>query len=199
MNAWLITSGYETENKARAWELAECRRINAKRFDRMIDMRVPERPSFAQLFEATRGNAAGINVVANADIFFDRSIEYAIRYPATDRWCMALTRWNVTTELQPGDGPWLGADAWIFNGAAPSVLADFPMGAPECDARIAKIIEESGVRVFNPCHTIRAHHLHNSGFRTYGEDTPKITGPYLIVPQSDILGRAYPQPLNPRP
>lgn len=189
----LYRSGFAPSDHARAAEIAQVARRNAASavFGRIVDVPTPggRRPTFAELFAATHASGPDdISVVANADIFFDRTIRRAEVYPA-GRWCMAISRWEWTGKAMSGR-PWRGQDAWIFRGPAAGISgADFPIGVPLCDNRIAHVIQDAGYRVFNPCYSIHAIHLHRSAVRTYDASTPAVPGPYLWVPAGDLSGR----------
>jgi hypothetical protein len=189
----LYRSSFTPSDPARAAEIIQAARRNAALgvFGRIVDVPTPDgrRPTFAELFAATHASGPDdISVVANADIFFDRTIRRAEAYPA-GRWCMALSRWEWTGKAMSGR-PWRGQDAWIFCGPAAGIQgADFPIGVPLCDNRIAHVIQSAGYRVFNPCYSIHAIHLHRSGVRSYTADTPAVSGPYLWVPSGDLSGR----------
>ena len=54
------------------------------------------------------------------------------------------------------------------------------MGMPGCDNRIAKEILDAGYNITNPCLSIKAIHLHETGYRTYtAKDT--VHGLYHYV------------------
>ena len=127
----------------------------------------------------------------------------------------ALSRWNPVTGRISGsslaaDGSVciplsIGADAWIFRAPlslprslAPSLhlSAPFPQGKPFCDHRLARLALDAGLRVTNPCLSIRAWHHHASGHRTYTA-ADSIPGPYAWLPPCTLPAAAAAPPVPP--
>ena len=122
------------------------------------------RPTFNDLFKLCRPDA--VNVIANSDIYFT---ELPHTPPPGEVW--ALSRWDVdndgnATLWDHADS----ADAWIFNGLPPKIDMPWTMGLPGVDNRLAWELDNAGMRVRNPCKTIKAYHLHNSQWRSYLQD-----------------------------
>lgn len=168
---------YGTEQ--RQLELATCWQANDLLFD---EVTAPDgRPTFAEMFAMCKTDA--MNVIANSDIYFDWTLPSDIM----PGHVYALSRWDADTDNRPR--PYHKADsqdAWIVYGGPHTVDAPFPMGVPGCDNAIAHILEEAGFEVTNPCLSIRAIHLHSSGYRTYGEGRGKpkmyrVPPPYKLV------------------
>ena len=178
-------------------ELVECWWRN----DRLdFDMAVYpsfERPTFSELFAAC--DPEGVNVIANSDIYFStESLERIVgfyRDPANHRTCMALSRWEVQDHAQRESATlWDhrdSQDVWIFRGKPDVPGADFTLGIPGCDNRIAKVILDAGYTVINPSRTIKSYHLHTSGYRTYGTGRggtkrDVIPGPYHRITPHEL-------------
>jgi len=122
------------------------------------------RPTFNEMFDLCRPDA--VNVIANSDIYFT---ELPHTPPPGEVW--ALSRWDVdadgnATLWDHADS----ADAWIFNGLPPKIDMPWTMGLPGVDNRLAWELDNAGMRVRNPCKTIKAYHLHNSQWRSYLQD-----------------------------
>lgn len=190
----LFINPYTATHPARQAELDNVARRNraSKLFGGICHVRSPYaeiRPTFADFFAATAvTDPDDINVIANADIFFDRTLRRVLAIPA-GRWCLALSRWEWNGQMM-GAKPWRGQDAWIFRGPVTGITgADFGMGIPGCDNRIAQLIQDAGYTVTNPCYSIHAIHHHRSAVRTYDSTTPAVPGPYLWVPCGDLAGR----------
>jgi hypothetical protein len=119
----------------------------------------------------------GITVLANTDIYFNDTLALALNIKENE--CYALSRWD---EKKGNLVPFHGADTqdvWIFNNPKLKV-GDYGMGMPGCDNRIAKEILDAGYKITNPCLSIQAIHLHESGYRTYTQkDT--VHGNYHFV------------------
>lgn len=147
-----------------------------------------ERPTFKSFFEFANDQLKGKNVIlANADIFFDSTLNEIKDYDFTNKF-FVLTRWNVVDNNQLYLQSWKNpvypwekikkeeliknpnlqnahsADAWIFR--APVDLdfeCEFPLGTYMCDSLLNFSLlgkqAQGAFRVFNPCLSIRACHL----------------------------------------
>ena len=122
-------------------------------------------------------NGRGIVVLANTDIYFDDTI--ALAKDIKENECYALSRWDEKGgKLVPFHGTDT-QDVWIFNNPKLKV-GEYGMGMPGCDNRIAKEILDAGYKITNPCLSIKAIHLHETGYRTYtAKDT--VHGLYHYV------------------
>jgi hypothetical protein len=61
-------------------------------------------------------------------------------------------------------------DAWVFMAPLPHIAgADFLLGRPGSDNRLAHLFMTHGLQLANPCLHIRACHLHRSEYRGYGK------------------------------
>lgn len=198
MKIKLYVNLYQTGNSARDKELYLCfdRNLNSGLFASVVN--VPGRPTFNDFFEATREHGQGhINIIANSDIFFDGTIgllrDY---YRKGGTSAMALSRWDVTA-INPIEAH-LHAhkdsqDAWVFPDAVQEMEgADFALGVPGCDNRIARIMQDNGYNVINPSWTVKAYHYHLSGYRSYGEGRGKpkahtVPGPYAFVEPTELI------------
>jgi hypothetical protein len=166
---------------SRQAELAEAWANNNALFNAVT---IPEgRPTFTDLFAMCRADA--VNVIANSDIYFDHTLRDNIHKLDEDEvW--ALSRWDdAGTTLVPyhrADSQ----DAWIVRGGPHEVEAPYTMGMPGCDNAIAHELVKRRYMVTNPCMTVKAIHLHRSGYRTYrtGPGRPKqyvVPPPYTLV------------------
>jgi hypothetical protein len=121
-----------------------------------------------------------INIVCNADIFFDDTIALVSRMQ--DKEAYALGRWDWTTikisNLVDNNSI---QNAWIIKGKVENVMGNFSMGKPGSDGRIAYELQKAGYKVSNPSKSIKAYHVHNSNIRHYTEND-RIQGEYLSVP-----------------
>jgi len=144
---------------------------------------IEDRPTYQRFFNETR-KYEGVNIIANSDIFFDETLEYANRIK--EKQCYALTRWEFDGKESrffedvhgtarahcPGH---YSQDVWIFrNGCimedCENVIAQrtnrrvydtikFTIGIPGCDNVIAAKLKTK-YDVSNPSLTIKAHHYH---------------------------------------
>jgi hypothetical protein len=148
-------------------ELMAAWRINATIFD--IFTPVHGRPDFTDLFALCLPDA--INVIANADICFDETIHEARYIPG--RTVYALSRWD---KVGGGLVPYHkkdAQDAWIIADGPHTIDAPVKMGVPGVDNVLVHLLRAQYFDVVNPCKSIRAIHMHESNYRTYGEGRGK--------------------------
>jgi hypothetical protein len=132
---------------------------------------VGSRVTFRLLFDYANGKLAGRRVIiANTDIFFDRTLARLDHYDLAG-WLLCLSRWD----LHP-DGLWrlfdydMSQDAWIFQPPVPPFPCDFHLGVLGCENRLAWEADRAGLLLANPSRSVRAYHLHASGVRRYVPD-----------------------------
>lgn len=179
----LFTSFYPAVDSHRLEEITHCLRVNCQGgvFDEicvflervecppfqhgvMQTRQTQQRPVFNDFFDWAResdNSPVTLNVIANADIMFEKSFSVLLTALQPDQ-CMALSRWNQET----GGGLTLydrndSQDVWAFLGPPKPVLADFPVGVPRCDNRILHELRQGGYRVINPAFSIRTIHVHS--------------------------------------
>lgn len=132
-----------------------------------------------------------ICVLSNTDIIFDDTLSMLNDTDMENRvYC--LTRWDLYRTDKSDEfqirffNVDMSQDCWIFKGDIKTDSADFTLGKPGCDNKIAHLFSSDGYEVYNPSLKIVTKHLHISSYRTYTHrDT--ITGPYmLLIPNDDI-------------
>lgn len=125
-------------------------------------------------YPATPGT---VNVLANNDILFDSTIFQSSEIPTSEFWC--ITRRESDNRFPPC--PEWTQDAWVWKTPAAIELAaaNFPLGVPGCDNRIAYEAERAGYQVRNPGSRIRLAHRHASGVR---RPLPRLVGGYAYIP-----------------
>lgn len=209
MELHLIQSREEFGPEERRAELREVWRRNEDIFDEYTH---PEgRPTFAELFAMCKPDM--VNVIANADIFFDGEFCGMVRDVFRndlniERLCLALSRWNVS-EDGGSASLWDHADSndvWIFYGIPRGIdstyrkmdgsIGSISLGVAGCDNAIAHRIEQAGYRLFNPSRTIKAFHLHSVPYRSYlvdpegrargGDKIERIPPPYAFVQPTEL-------------
>lgn len=214
----LLVGFYQDKSRARTAEFVECVRRNTDNphIDRVTvfledDVRsadvlglhpdfshskitvIPHgaRLTFVYLFEYANAHLAGKSVaIANADIFFDETLAL-LNDAIPQRSMLCLSRWDERSDgsRKHYDRPY-SQDAWIFVAPVPPIAADFFLGIPGCDNRLAYEAERAGLTVTNPSRSVRARHLHLSGVHHYTlQDT--LDGPRRFVPASFFDGRAF--------
>src|SRR6201988_4751937 len=140
------------------------------------------RLTYRDFFDYSNRHLAGRRVIiANADIFFDHTLEYLQGHNLSGK-LLCLSRWDV----QP-DGSInffehaASQDAWIFTAPIRQFRSEFQLGVPACDNRLAWEAHRAGLQVINPARSVRACHLHLSQVRRYSEGD-RLTGPVKSVP-----------------
>lgn len=201
----LLISLYPIENRERLDEITECLRRNLalafigsvtvldEGFPRRDLLDHPKvtlcpmnrRPDFADFYPHL--DPDGFNLLANNDIFFDRTLRRLRRLVPGRNDLIVLTRTEPDGTLyraRTGDAQ----DAWIARGR-PETLREcvFPMGFPGCENRLSFLFFRNGWRVLNPARVIRARHMHASESRTYTPDN-RIAGDYLSTRPVGLLG-----------
>ena len=193
----LFSTHFDCGHTGRQKELDYCLKVNQKNplIDRVY--KFANRPTFHQFFEQTRKlPVEDINILANADIYFDDSLRYVVNIGPRD--CYALTRWEIDEEYNVVSfkdmhaynkeaKPQHSQDVWIFRGPVmKNVMGHFHIGQPGCDNRIAYEIFRGGYRITNPSLTIKAIHKHKEKERNYTIPN-RVSGPYKWVHQTTIL------------
>jgi len=144
------------------------------------------RSTYRELFDhANRNLAGGRAIIANADIYFDRTLARLDDVDLGGRLA-CLSRWDV---LEDGSAHFFdhpsSQDAWIFQAPVPAVACDFHLGVLGCDNRLAWEARAAGLAVFNPSRSVRAYHLHRSFVRRYTAEQ-RLVGPALSIPSSAL-------------
>ena len=107
-------------------------------------------------------------ILSNADIFFDASIAQC-SHLTFENHLFALLRYEYDSRSTPYlFGPRNDSqDSWIFSPPIRTSLNfDFPLGQPGCDNKLIYLLKQINYAVFNPCHSIKSFHLHQSAIRT---------------------------------
>ena len=137
-----------------------------RRADKIAQTVIGERLTYERAFHYANAHAGGDEawILANADIYFDESLRYLAEVNMTGKM-FALTRHDMQKDgsMKPipavfGQGT---QDAWIFKPPVimENMFADFYLGVPGCDSRIAYEFVKAGYRVVNPSKKIIARHL----------------------------------------
>ena len=147
-----------------------------------------ERATYGDFFRAMKAYPKDVNIIANADIYFDETIQKADNIKQFQ--CYALTRWEDVNGTimdfnqrhgRPSPPQW-SQDVWIFRGSTTPEFYDtveairenrhrevipFSLGIPGCDNKIAALLKEKGFKVTNPSLSIKAIHKHLASSRDY--------------------------------
>ena len=161
------------------------------------------RPSYDDCFEYANKQFPNARVIlANADIFFDETLNKLNKYDLTNKF-LAFTRYDVgggqdikkmTVTTKSGkvrDNIW-SQDVWIFSTPLKKMnknAATIQLGVFGCDTAIAACAKDAGLMVINPCLSIYCYHLHTSQVRNYNsKDRPYKKLPQYGIPWTKLDG-----------
>lgn len=149
------------------------------------------RLTFQDAFRVANSYYAGRNViVANSDIVFDDSL-YRIAGCDLSNRILALTKWSYGSDGSISLNLRLDSqDAWVFKspmGLSVVEKSNFPMGAPKCDNRLARLFYEASYKVLNPALTAHAVEvdLRTRSAAAHGSGVPAVQGSTALVLFSD--------------
>lgn len=191
---------WASENKNRNEEVVNCINANIKSgfFDNIFifsssieeniyaDIIISDRITYQMIFDKS---IEGINVFANSDIQFDESITMALNIKNDEFY--ALTRYENDGNLHKHDDPYKGCDSqdtWIWKDQSKINNANFYIGLPGCDNRIAYVADACGYIVKNPALTIKTKHRHTTNIRsgTSSNLQHRLPPPYRLVPIHEL-------------
>jgi len=134
--------------------------------EKITTSQIDEYPTYQMLIDyANRYLQGKVVVIANADIFFDSSLDLLREYDM-DRKCLALTRYNVNPYKSWQGKTWErnygSQDAWVFRSPIPKGYYNIRLGYLGCDGWIAWEMERAGISVTNPSMDIKIWHLHEN-------------------------------------
>ena len=162
----------------REQELTTCYDIN-KANPLLNVIEVPGR-KYNDFFEAMREYPKDVNIISNADIFFNDTIELC--KGINDNECYALSRWDYKEGKATLWDHKDSQDVWIFKGAPRNIDGHFELGKPGCDNAIAFNIKQAGYKISNPAKKIQAIHLHESNVHTYRDKDRLVGYSYHFIP-----------------
>ncbi|WP_164919517.1 exostosin domain-containing protein [Hansschlegelia zhihuaiae] len=163
-------------------------------------LKLDHRPTYADWVKYSYSLAEdSISIIANADIYFDASVEKLKDLLSYDPTAfVAISRYDRVAGVETlHANPHWSQDAWAFlPSAAPNPhrdkWLDFPLGIPRCDNKVAYVFAVYGHRVYNPCGQVKIVHLHETGLRTYNKrgDHQLVGGVAMVYASDDLLAPA---------
>lgn len=182
----LFFNYYKDANSNRQAELDKC---VSKNFDnKLINCVMFEsqnRLKYSDYFKFINSYTSGddVNIVSNLDIYFDETVSLCNKIRPTEFYIMG--RWDVDRlgNARHANRP-DSQDAWIFRGKI-NIEADFYLGLPGCDNRLAYEAKKAGYKVTNPSVSIKIYHLHISGVRNHSRKD-NVPGPYYTLMPSAL-------------
>jgi len=147
-------------------------------------------PSYKDWLDASK-NKNEISIFANADIYFDSSINNAYDLLKSDnKNILCLSRHEIleNDSIEEHKNPHWSQDAWIIN-SNNIVGIDFlnflniQTGLARCDNQFAYYFAINDWNIYNNFREIKCFHKHSSNFRSYDlKDKNIIGGAALVLP-----------------
>jgi hypothetical protein len=152
--------------------------IETEKEGKIIKYPQSKRPTYNDFFELTKQFQNDINIISNSDIIFTKeAITLLKRHNWRQNEMFALTRWENSRHFYGHD---FSQDCWIKKGRIDMIQgADFCLGIPGCDGRIAHLLSKHYV-LRNPSLTIKIFHNHTSNLRNYS-GLSTLPKPFLCI------------------
>jgi hypothetical protein len=202
----LLVNYFDNPEQGRAGQLAECLGLNVGNpfIDKVIlvledgllppqedpkiqVMRIPSgtRPTYKDWFVICKP-LPGAKVIANADIYFDDSIQVLHWLDLTKQfWGLARWEQNQSGSCEPFQTS-TAQDAWIFSDAIDLDL-DYGLGWGRSDNKVAADLHAAGYDVRNPCLTVRAYHNHTAGAYRPWLHSPFLEGDCAGIRHAELV------------
>jgi len=147
---------------------------------------ISSRITYQNIFDM---NNDGINVLANADIEFDDTLKLAINIKNNEFY--AITRYENNGLLHKYDDPYRGSDSqdvWIWKDPCKIKNANFNLGLPGCDNKIAYYAQQHNYILKNPALSIKTIHRHVTHSRPGSSSnlSKRLMPPYTLIEVSTI-------------
>ena len=163
--------------------------------DKIVQIDVKTRLKFVDVFKYINDNKiVGYNVIINADIFCDVTIEN-LKYTQmhVDKQAMALLRYEYAHELSESKifGPRFDSqDTWIIHSnfnpnTQEQKVFNFEFGKPGCDNKFIYLLNILGYQVLNDPALIKTYHIHHSEQRDYTQ-ADYIHKPWGIIIPANV-------------
>jgi len=160
--------------------------------DKIIQIDVNHRLKFEDIFNLVDAHKIeGFIVIANSDIFFDRSIERVRTCDFINKNVMSLCRYEYDGVNKLKDcsifdkGRPDSQDVWIFHSnnnikKEYRTIFDFYMGKSGCDNKLIYLFQILGYQCYNEPRIVKTYHNHNVPVRNY-DVKEKVPGPYCAM------------------
>lgn len=146
--------------------------------EKIEQVEVDRRPAYCDFLPFMDEHA--INIIANCDIWYDHSLGKLKSLRWHRKMVYLLCRREKNGQIFGSAGN--AHDSWAFLGKPPALtLANYQMGIPHCEQRLAAVMHDCGYFVLNPSKFIRTWHEHNSAERVYYSTGETYEGSCLIV------------------
>ncbi|MGR3458065.1 MAG: hypothetical protein ACU0FO_09190 [Pseudooceanicola nanhaiensis] len=164
--------------------------------DRVTVLPIASRPTYLDWLELTERHSTGaLSVLANSDIYLDRTVtELHKIFDTSERAFAAISRYEIEGDrVTMHKNPQWSQDVWVVDGIMPvpeqiKKRMNIPLGVPRCDNKIGYVFSVHGYDIFNPCKFVRTYHLHESQLRAYDNHVDKrILGGIAWVYPSETI------------
>lgn len=157
-------------------------------FDKVTMHRLGKRATFSDMFYRIAPKYVtneDIVIIANSDIYFDKTLSKLKYIDWEKEIALALSRWDKVNGKWECYPTWDSQDVWVFKGAIKPMFAEFNLGLAGCDNRIAYEIDNAGYWIFNPSKEIVCRHIHETNYRTYDRSNV-VSQPYKLLMPHDL-------------
>lgn len=160
--------------------------------DKIIQIILNHRVSFKDIFQVIENiNIKGYIVIANSDIFFDKTLDRLKQYDLKNRNVLTLCRYEYSNnkslkQLKLFDnGRPDSQDVWIFHSdnnikQEHRKIFDFMMGKPGCDNKLIYLFNILGYMCYNEPNIIKSYHYHIVQVRNY-KSSETVPPPYSLL------------------
>lgn len=157
-------------------------------FDKVTLVIGEGRPTYNNFISISKnkGDSQTVHVLLNSDIYLDWE-STALFETLQENSVWALSRWEVPHNGKPvlynhRDSQ----DVWAWKGRIEEIEgADFYIGLPGCDNRIARLFKDAGFEVLNPSKSVKCIHLHQSQKRNY-DRSQTVQPPYHFIQPHEL-------------
>lgn len=138
------------------------------------------RPTYQFFFNLMNevGSDMDVMILANSDIYPSGDVKRL--FPMPRGFAYAISRWDTDKDKAELYDRRDSQDVWAFQHPVLIADADFPMGVPGCDNKIAHVIKQAKYTIKNPSRSFRFFHVHESNIRNYS-DKDRLKGPFDFV------------------
>lgn len=160
--------------------------------DKIIQIILNRRVSFKDIFQSIENvNIKGYIVIANSDIFFDKTIDRLNQYDLKDKNILTLCRYEYLNNKSLKQSQLFhngrpdSQDVWIFHSdnnikQEHRKIFDFMMGKPGCDNKLIYLFNILGYMCYNEPNIIKTYHYHNVQVRNYNS-SDAVLEPYCAL------------------
>lgn len=206
INTCMITGFYTDTNNARTSELRECLAKNLDNpiisemhifledctaenaiknstlllSNKITMIEIGRRILFKDIFSYANNFLKGkIVILSNADVYFDNTLNMLSQYNFNNL-LICLTRTELSGRIETSG---YSQDAWIFVPPIKEFKCDWQMGKLACDSHLSYRANEAGIKLINPCKSIKVWHRHGSMIRHYSQEDA-VNGELFLVEQT---------------